>query len=162
MGSARSTTLPAATRPGAAAGSPGGAPGSLPRAQSASRAGPGGAGAPRAGAAAGASSPGGRGAAARSMSAGRRGGAGPGGAFDTPRGFGEEGLSEEQELAVDLDSVKRERERLLEAIAHVKGSAGAEGWLAGRRRERSGPGRRAAARERALRAGPRVRGAAAR
>jgi hypothetical protein len=45
--------------------------------------------------------------------------------FDTPRGFGEEGMSEEQELAIELDSVKRERERLLEAIAHVKGSAGA-------------------------------------
>lgn len=60
----------------------------------------------------------------RSASAGRHGTMGM---FDTPRGFGEEGMTEEQELAIELDSVKRERERLLEAIAHVKGSAGTLG-----------------------------------
>ncbi len=46
--------------------------------------------------------------------------------YDTPRGFGEgEGLSEEQELGMELESVKRERMSLLESIAHVKAEAGA-------------------------------------
>ncbi|KAI8463263.1 MAG: hypothetical protein J3K34DRAFT_527117, partial [Monoraphidium minutum] len=116
MSSARSTTLPAATRPGA-----GGPPGSAARAQSAKTGGAPKASPGRAGGAAGA--PG----TLRSASVARRGALGATGAFDTPRGFGEEALSEEQELAIKLDSVKRERERLLDAIAHVKGSAGTAG-----------------------------------
>jgi hypothetical protein len=121
MGSARSTTLPAATRPppgGAGVGAGGtltaagrgGTPALGRRAGSAG----GGPGAPPAGRAPG---------ALRTVSAGRAR-AGSAGAFDTPRGLGEEGASEEQELAVELDSVKRERERLLDAIAHVRTSAG--------------------------------------
>mgnify|MGYP001810566938 CR=1 FL=1 len=130
MSSARSTTLPAATRPGAGSGGGSGSnggsragslPGSVTRAQSAKGALRGTGAARTAGP--GATTGAGGAAALRSASAGRR--AGAAGVFDTPRGFGEDGLSEEQELAIELDSVKRERERLLEAIAHVKGSAGA-------------------------------------
>jgi hypothetical protein len=119
MTSARSTTLPAATKQGAGGAAPGrhqSSGGAVARTSSSggARSGPGiGAGGRASGGA----------AALRSASAGRHRGA----AFDTPRGFGDEGLTKEQELAIELDSVKRERERLLEAIAHVKGSAGTAG-----------------------------------
>lgn len=45
--------------------------------------------------------------------------------FDTPRGFEEETVTDDHALAVELDSVKRERQSLLESIAHVKAEAGA-------------------------------------
>jgi hypothetical protein len=53
------------------------------------------------------------------------------GAFGTPRGFGDEPLSVDQELALELESVKRERQQLLESIAQVKAEAGAECWCTG-------------------------------
>jgi hypothetical protein len=46
------------------------------------------------------------------------------GAFDTPRGFSEESLTIDQELNVELESVKRERQSLLDSIAQVKAEAG--------------------------------------
>lgn len=46
-------------------------------------------------------------------------------AYDTPRGFGDDPPSVDQELAGELESVKRERQQLLEAIAQVKAEAGA-------------------------------------
>ncbi len=49
---------------------------------------------------------------------------GPGGlGLEAPR-FGEEPLSEEQMLALELESVKREREGLIASIQHVKSEAG--------------------------------------
>jgi len=125
MSSARSTTLPAATKQTIATGSSSGISISAARSQSAAG---GGSGRPSGGGSGGGARTGGGGASAttggrppalRSASVGRHMGT-----FDTPRGFGDEGLTEERELAIELDSVKRERERLLEAIAHVKGSAG--------------------------------------
>eukprot|EP00877_Chromochloris_zofingiensis_P014096 jgi/Chrzof1/8940/Cz03g30020.t1 len=47
--------------------------------------------------------------------------------FDTPRGFEEETVTDDHALAVELDSVKRERQSLLESIAHVKAEAGTAG-----------------------------------
>ena len=46
------------------------------------------------------------------------------GTFDTPRGFSEEALTIDQELSIELESVKRERQSLLESIAQVKAEAG--------------------------------------
>lgn len=48
------------------------------------------------------------------------------GHFETGR-LGEEEPTPEAELAAELESVKRERQSLLEAIAKVKESAGAPG-----------------------------------
>ncbi|KAF8062960.1 hypothetical protein HT031_003799 [Scenedesmus sp. PABB004] len=65
---------------------------------------------------------GGAGALPRAASAGRAAAA-----FDTPRGFGDEPLTVDQELAIELESVKRERQQLLESIAQVKAEAGTAG-----------------------------------
>jgi len=48
-----------------------------------------------------------------------------GAAYDTPRGFGDEPLSVDQELAIEMESVKKERQQLMESIAQVKAEAGA-------------------------------------
>lgn len=48
-----------------------------------------------------------------------------GGTYDTPRGFGDEPMSIDQELAIELESVKRERQQLMDSIAQVKAEAGA-------------------------------------
>lgn len=45
-------------------------------------------------------------------------------AYDTPRGFGDEPLTVDQELAIELESVKRERLQLLESISQVKAESG--------------------------------------
>lgn len=46
--------------------------------------------------------------------------------YDTPRGYGgDEPLSVDQELAIELESVKKERQQLMESIAQVKAEAGA-------------------------------------
>jgi hypothetical protein len=45
-------------------------------------------------------------------------------AYDTPRGFGDEPLTIDQELAIELESVKRERQQLLESISQVKAESG--------------------------------------
>jgi hypothetical protein len=120
ISTARSTTLPAATKgPGASGG---GAAAGTGRASSSC--GPRGSIVTAPGGTAG--RPPGAAGPLRTLSAGR-GRIGSAGVFDTPRGLSDEGVSEEQELAVELDSVKRERERLLEAIAHVKNSAGGGG-----------------------------------
>lgn len=47
-----------------------------------------------------------------------------GAAYDTPRGFGDEPISVDQELALELESVKRERNQLMDSIAQVKAAAG--------------------------------------
>lgn len=44
--------------------------------------------------------------------------------YDTPRGFGDEPLTIDQELAIELESVKRERQQLLDSIAQVKAESG--------------------------------------
>jgi hypothetical protein len=44
--------------------------------------------------------------------------------YDTPRGFGDEPLTIDQELAIELESVKRERQQLLESISQVKAESG--------------------------------------
>lgn len=44
--------------------------------------------------------------------------------YDTPRGFGDEPMTIDQELAIELESVKRERQQLMESIAQVKAEAG--------------------------------------
>lgn len=46
------------------------------------------------------------------------------GAYDTPRGFGDEPLTVDQELAIELESVKRERQQLLDSISQVKAESG--------------------------------------
>lgn len=48
-----------------------------------------------------------------------------GATYDTPRGFGDEPMSIDQELAIELESVKRERQQLMDSIAQVKAEAGA-------------------------------------
>ncbi|WIA19827.1 hypothetical protein OEZ85_005735 [Tetradesmus obliquus] len=48
-------------------------------------------------------------------------------AYDTPRGFGDEPLTIDQELAIELESVKRERQQLLESISQVKAESGTAG-----------------------------------
>ncbi|KAF6261763.1 hypothetical protein COO60DRAFT_1636588 [Scenedesmus sp. NREL 46B-D3] len=47
--------------------------------------------------------------------------------YDTPRGFGDEPLTVDQELAIELESVKRERQQLLESISQVKAESGTAG-----------------------------------
>lgn len=47
-----------------------------------------------------------------------------GATYDTPRGFGDEPLTIDQELAIELESVKKERQQLMESIAQVKAEAG--------------------------------------
>ena len=47
-----------------------------------------------------------------------------GAVYDTPRGFGDEPLSVDQELAIELESVKKERQQLMDSIAQVKAEAG--------------------------------------
>jgi hypothetical protein len=45
-------------------------------------------------------------------------------AYDTPRGFGDEPLTVDQELAIELESVKRERQQLLDSINQLKAESG--------------------------------------
>eukprot|EP00879_Flechtneria_rotunda_P017327 GHRR01018151.1.p1 GENE.GHRR01018151.1~~GHRR01018151.1.p1 ORF type:complete len:898 (+),score=438.17 GHRR01018151.1:161-2854(+) len=48
--------------------------------------------------------------------------------YDTPRGFGtDDPLTVDQELAIELESVKRERQQLLESISQLKAEAGTAG-----------------------------------
>lgn len=47
-----------------------------------------------------------------------------GATYDTPHGFGDEPMSIDQELAIELESVKRERQQLMGSIAQVKAEAG--------------------------------------
>eukprot|EP00775_Hariotina_reticulata_P005882 gene5882-6123_t len=48
-------------------------------------------------------------------------------AYDTPRGFGDEPLTVDQELAIELESVKRERQQLLDSINQLKAESGTAG-----------------------------------